>query len=210
MPCGDRPRGRGAAVGFLETVDDADAAGPVLEMYAEDRAGGGEVMNATRAFSLRPEVYAAWEQLAGAVSAPDLRRYELATLGAATRLRSSYCSLAHGRKVVDLGLLTPEQVTALATDPAQAPVAEQERAVVAFAGKVAGDATSITAEDVDVLRELGLSDAQVLDVVLAAAARCFFSTVLDATGTLADAGLAGLEPAAMRTALTVGRPVAPA
>ena len=32
-----------------------------------------------------------------------------------------------------------------------------------------------------------LDDAEILDVVLATAPRCFFSTVLDATGTQADA-----------------------
>ncbi|MEJ7698109.1 MAG: hypothetical protein WKF71_00460 [Pyrinomonadaceae bacterium] len=41
----------------------------------------------------------------------------------------------------------------------------------------------------------GLDDAEILDVVLATAARCFFSTVLDATGTLADAGFAQRLPA---------------
>ena len=50
-----------------------------------------------RAFAERPEVYAAWVQLNGAIKAGmDPRRYELATLAAARRLRSSYCCLAHG------------------------------------------------------------------------------------------------------------------
>jgi hypothetical protein len=31
----------------------------------------------------------------------DLRRYELATLAAARRLRSSYCCLAHGRVLAE-------------------------------------------------------------------------------------------------------------
>jgi alkylhydroperoxidase family enzyme len=54
--------------------------------------------NYERAFAGRPEVYAAWGALNGAVKAGmDLRRYELATLAAAQRLRSSYCSLAHGK-----------------------------------------------------------------------------------------------------------------
>jgi len=49
------------------------------------------------AFAERPEVYAAWVQLNGAIKAGmDPRRYELATLAAARRLRSSYCCLAHG------------------------------------------------------------------------------------------------------------------
>jgi alkylhydroperoxidase family enzyme len=39
-----------------------------------------------------------WQQLNGAIKAGmDLRRYELATLAAARRLRSSYCCLAHGK-----------------------------------------------------------------------------------------------------------------
>ena len=53
--------------------------------------------NHERAFAERPEVYAAWQQLNGSIKAGmDLRRYELATLAAARRLRSSYCCLAHG------------------------------------------------------------------------------------------------------------------
>ena len=53
--------------------------------------------NYERAFTERPEVYAAWMQLNTAIKAGmDLRRYELATLAAARRLRSSYCCLAHG------------------------------------------------------------------------------------------------------------------
>ena len=49
------------------------------------------------AFAERPEVYDAWMQLNGSIKeSMDLRRYELATLAAARRLRSSYCCLAHG------------------------------------------------------------------------------------------------------------------
>jgi alkylhydroperoxidase family enzyme len=55
--------------------------------------------NYERAFIERPDVYRAWEQLNGAIKVGmDRRRYELATLAAARRMRSSYCSLAHGRE----------------------------------------------------------------------------------------------------------------
>jgi Carboxymuconolactone decarboxylase family len=58
--------------------------------------------NHERAFEERPEVYAAWVQLATAIKAGmDLRRCELATLAAARRLRSSYCCLAHGRVLLE-------------------------------------------------------------------------------------------------------------
>ncbi len=56
-------------------------------------------------------------------------------------------------------------------------------------------------------RELGLSDREIFDVVLAAAAQCFFSKAVDAVGVLPDAEYAELEPG-LREALTVGRPIA--
>jgi alkylhydroperoxidase family enzyme len=54
------------------------------------------------AFEQRPEVYAAWVELNTAIKAGmDLRRYELAPLAAARRLRSSYCCLAHGKVLLE-------------------------------------------------------------------------------------------------------------
>ncbi|HLY85171.1 MAG TPA: hypothetical protein VKO84_01480 [Gaiellaceae bacterium] len=155
-----------------------------------------------RAFAARPEVYAAWRQLVTAVSsASDLRRYELATLAAARKLRSSYCCLAHG-KVLAEKFYDFDSVPALPDGLDAA-----DRAIMAFAEKVVVDATSITDADVEELRAHGLSDDEILDVVLAASIRCFFSKTLDALGVQPDASFADLDPA-FREALTVGRPIA--
>src|SRR5882724_4562994 len=87
---------------YIETVPEDEATGATEAMYASDREIFGFLPNFTRAFSERPDVYAAWRQLNGAVKANmDLRRYELATLAAARRLRSSYCSLAHGTVLLE-------------------------------------------------------------------------------------------------------------
>ena len=59
------------------------------------------------------------------------------------------------------------------------------------------------------LRDLGLSDADIADVVYAASVRCFFSKTLDALGMLADASYRDL-PADVQEALVVGRPIAEA
>jgi hypothetical protein len=71
--------------------------------------------------------------------------------------------------------------------------------------KAEAPATAITQADVDRLRRLGLTDGDVLDVILAVTAR-FFSKTLDASGVQADARFATLEPE-LRDALTVGRPI---
>jgi hypothetical protein len=63
----------------------------------------------------------------------------------------------------------------------------------------------VTDEDIVGLRNCGLSDGEIFDVVLAAAARCFSKT-LDTTGTTPDAAFAQLPPP-LRDALTVGRPI---
>lgn len=185
---------------FVETISEEEADGDAAEIYDVMRSQFGYLPNLVRVFSLRPEVYRAWMQLNGAVKAPDLRRYELATLAAARRLRSSYCSLQHG-KVLAQEFLSFENVPGLPEG-----LDEADRAVWELAEKVVDDATSVTQEDVDRLRGLGLADEEIVDVVLAAAARCFFSKTLDALGAAPDASYADL-PAAFREALEVGRPI---
>jgi uncharacterized peroxidase-related enzyme len=102
----------------------------------------------------------------------DLRRYELAAVAAAGRRRSSYCALAHGS--VLLGeLLSPEGVRAVVGDHDAAELDTVAVAVIELADKVARDAASVTQADVDRLRAVGLTDTEILDVVLAAAVRCF-------------------------------------
>ena len=161
--------------------------------------------NFERAFAERPEVYAAWVQLNGAVKAGmDLRRYELATLAAAQRLRSSYCCLAHGSV---LASQFGEPVRDIVLDRRAAGLDEVDVAVMDLAERVVADATSIGDADLRPLRDLGLTQTEIMDVVLAAAARCFFSKALDALGVLPDAGYRDLE-AELQEALVVGRPIA--
>jgi alkylhydroperoxidase family enzyme len=136
----------------------------------------------------------------------DRKRYELATLGAARQLRSTYCSLAHG-SVLEERFFPTEDVTLIAQGRVSDVLDETEALVVEFAAKVAEDATSIDEADIDRLRQAGLTDRDIFDVVLAVAARSFFTKVLDATGTLADVEYNEMD-SELRQALTVGRPVA--
>jgi uncharacterized peroxidase-related enzyme len=135
----------------------------------------------------------------------DERRYELSTVGAASRLRSTYCSLAHG-EILSEDHLEPSVVVRIVENPDQLPLEEVDARVFRFARKVAADATSVTEEDIEGLRSAGLTEREILDVVLAAAARSFFTKVLDATGTLADSVYNEMD-LELREALTVGRPI---
>jgi uncharacterized peroxidase-related enzyme len=136
----------------------------------------------------------------------DPRRYELATLAAAARLRSSYCALAHGSVLIE-NFLSPEAIPTLMADYRSADLEPVEVAVMSLADKVAHDATSVTQEDIEELRRYGFTDGEITDVILAAAARSFFSKALDALGAAPDAKYAELDPP-VRDSLTVGRDIA--
>jgi len=193
---------------YLNPPDPAQAEPEVTRLYDADRARQGYVANYTKIFALRPAVYAAWAQLNVTIkTGMDLRRYELATLAAARRLRSSYCSLAHGTVLRDR-FHNVETVHRIAADHHDAGLDATDVAVMDFAEKVAVGAAAITAADVDALRVHGLSDVEIFQVALAASARCFFSTVLDAVGVEPDSQYRVLVEPELQEVLTVGRPIA--
>lgn len=192
---------------FIETAPENTTDPEIAEMYARLTGALGYLPNYGRQFSHRPALFDAWVELNNAIkSTMDPRRYELATVAAAVKRRSSYCSLAHSEKLLELGS-SPDQVVALASDPSAAGLNEQERAIVAYAEQVAGDPASVDESDVERLRQVGLTDAEIFDVAAATAARCFFASLSDALGTLPDAGFRERMPDLI-TALAVGRPPA--
>ena len=133
---------------FIETPGEDTASGATAELFASERARLGYVPNYVRLFALRPGVYAAWRQLVGAITdGMDERRYELATVAAASRLRSSYCTLAHGKALADR-FLEPAVVRDVVVDRHAAGLDEIELAVMDLAEKVVDDATAVIPADI--------------------------------------------------------------
>lgn len=189
---------------FLETIAESAAREKVAEQYEEEKSSKGYVPNYVQTFSLRPEVFDAWGSLITTIRRNmDLRRYELVTLAAAQALQSSYCSLAHGKILLDK-FLDENALLDLVIKPSGNDV---DRAVMDLAAKIAVDAPSVTEADIEAMRRVGLSDQEIFDVILAAAARAFFTKVLDGTGTTPDREYRTLLGNGLVEALAVGRPV---
>lgn len=191
---------------FISTVPVAEATGEVRAIYEKQQASLGYVPNYAKLFSHRPQVMKGWSALVGSIQGSlDPRRYELVTLAAARALHSSYCSLAHGT-VLRNKFYAPTQLATIADDFTQAGLAPADVAIMRFAEKIVADARSVTQADVAELREQGLTDPEIFDVAAAAAARCFFSKLLDALGAEPDSAYNSLEDI-LRQRLTVGRPI---
>jgi uncharacterized peroxidase-related enzyme len=191
---------------FIKPVNEQEASGRVAELFESERAKKGYVPNYLSLFALRPDVYDAWAKLIGSIRANmDLRRYELATLAAAQALSSSYCSLAHGLVLKEKVFDETELNNVVNGEASE----EVDNAVMALARNVAIDASRITESDVAPLRRLGFADEEIFDVVLAAAARAFFSKTLDGTGTEPDREYRDLLGSGLSDRLAVGRPIEP-
>lgn len=191
---------------FIHTPD-ASASKKTASMYASAEASYGYLPNMYRAFGHRPEVMENWGTLLASIrSHMSQRRYELVTLAAARELKSSYCMLAHGSVLLRDGF-TNDSLSAVAGGSEKAPIDAVERAIMDFAAKVARDATSVTQQDIDGLKRHGMSDAEIFDVTAAAAARCFFSKMLDALGAAPDHAYAERLDPKLRQNLAIGRPI---
>ena len=191
---------------FIETIPEDAATGATADYYEHQRKSWGFLPNYAGAFGHRPDVAEAWNTLNLAVrGGMDRRRFELATIAAARALRSTYCTTAHSKMLRDI-CGDEASLHRIAQAPAGETLDEQDRAVYRFAAKVATDATSVRQDDVDQLRAVGLSDTDIADVVYAAAARSFFTKVLDGLGAQLDVQIAEAFDADLYASMVVGRP----
>lgn len=186
---------------------------PVLDehverMYAADRSGQGYVAHLTRVWANSPEALAALSYVlkqATITAGLDTRTRALLVTACAATIGDSYCSLAFGSQLArEAG---DDAATAVigGRDTALSP---DERALVRWARRVSRDPSATTEEEVDALRALGYDDRQIFAITLFVALRMAFSTVNDALGATPDAELAERVPAAVRSAVTYGRPPA--
>jgi uncharacterized peroxidase-related enzyme len=190
---------------FIDTISASWVTGEAFAMYDRQQRHYGYVPDYATVFSHRPEVMRRWAELLAAIKRPmDKRRFELATFAAAHELKSTLCTLAHGKAL--LAFFSRADVLAMARGESPPSLTAADAALVKFARAVARDASAVTAADVAELKSHGFTDAEVFDVAATAAGRAFFTKTIESLGVAADAPLRAVD-AELRAALTVGRPI---
>jgi alkylhydroperoxidase family enzyme len=193
------------SVAYIETIQSAGNNEALRAMYERQESYYGYLPNYAKVFCHRPEIMGLWAQLqAGIKRNMDKRRFELVTFAAANALRSTLCSLAHGKLLTEF--FSMEDVQAMARGEAPESLSAADAVMMTFARKVARDASVVNAGDVKLLKQHGFTDAEVFDIAAAAAARAFFTKVLDALGVEADEPFRRMDRG-FREALTVGKPI---
>jgi len=191
-------------VAYIETVPSPADNEELRAMYERQQAHYGYLPNYAKVFCYRPEIMGLWAQLQSGIKRHmDRRRYELVTFAAANALRSTLCSLAHGKLLTEF--FSMEDVQAIARGEAPHSLSAAEAAMMVFGRKVARDASAVTADDLELLKQHGFTDAEIFDISATAAARAFWTKMLDSLGVEVDAPFREMSPE-FRDALTVGRP----
>jgi uncharacterized peroxidase-related enzyme len=190
---------------FIATLPASDINDDVRAMYARQEAHWGFVPNYAKVFCHRPEIMGLWAQLqVGIKRHMTKRRFELVTFVAAHALRSTLCSLGHGKALTEF--FSVEDVVAIARGEVPESLSAAEAVMLEFGRKVARDASSVTAEDVERLRDQGFTDGEVFDIAATAAARAFWTKLIESLGVEAEPPFRALSPE-LREALVVGRPI---
>jgi len=188
---------------FIAAPQDSVETAKVYKASADTQ---GFVMNLTRAWAWRPEVFDSFGALRNQLTDQStLSKRELAVLvcAAASELGDSYCCLAWGRTLAqEAGAAAAAAVIGNATNGG---LTERDRALAAWARKVISNPNATIAPDIDELRKAGLSDREIFEATTFVAFRLAFSTINDALGVNPDRQLAEQVPAEVRAAVTFGR-----
>jgi uncharacterized peroxidase-related enzyme len=191
---------------FIGTVPPQQATGEVAGLYQRLQGSKDYLPNYARVFCHRPQVMAPLAQLQDTLKQHmSPRLWALIALMVAREIKGTYCALAFAKRLLKAHFTTAE-LLAIVNGQIDAPLTERERAAVVVAVKLARDSSSVEQTDIDSLYRVGFTDAEVFDIVAAAAWRCFFAKLPDALGADPDAELGDIE-APLLERLTVGRAI---
>jgi uncharacterized peroxidase-related enzyme len=191
---------------FLSEIAEPSAAAQA--MYQVDRQEHGYVMNTSRLWAHLAEahdgIFDVLKLATRTASLSDRDRGILVVATAAT-LGDSYCALMWGKK---LASLATADVSAALLQGADEPLDDRERALAQWARQVAAEPNAIRDQDVQVLRDHGYDETQILAITVYVALRIAFATVNDALGARPDGQLRETAPAPVLAAVKFGRPLA--
>ena len=188
---------------FLTVPESSDATERIYKSSADAQ---GFVMNLTRAWAWRPDVYEAFAALrAQLTSKSSLTRRDQAVIVCATaaQLGDSYCSLAWGKTLAaEAG---PASAAAVLAARESHELTGRDRALAAWARKVVADPNGTTESDIASLRAAGFTDVEIFEVTAFTAFRLAFSSINDALGATPDWELASTVPNEVGAVVTYGR-----
>ncbi len=185
--------------------DTADTA----QLYESNAESQGFVMNLTRLWAWRPEIFEGFAALRAELttkSSLSQREQALIVCATAAQLGDSYCSLAWGKKLA--AEASADLAAAVIDASAHDALTARDQALAEWARKVVANPNGTSLQDVNALRAAGFTEKEIFESTVFIAFRLAFSTVNDALGVKPDWELAEAVPKEVAAAVSFGRPAA--
>lgn len=174
-------------VSWFPIPDDEELPDDIQSLFAKAKANIGFVPNVFRAYAYRPDRFRAWfshyKQLH--VPSDNLSAAEREMIAVAVSMANGclYCLVAHGAALrQELG--DPVEADRITLDYRRAGLEPRRLAILDLAVKVTTRPVDVDPGDLEELREFGLSDEEVWDVIEIASMYNFTNRMAMATGQL--------------------------
>ena len=155
---------------WIEEIDEEDAEGELKEVYEEIISARGKLSNIMKVHSLNPGAMKAHMDLYMSVMFQDrcIPREECEMIGVVVSHANgcSYCINHHAEAL--RSYWDDEQVDLLTEDMDKVDMNDRKKKIAEYVYKLTGSPDKVDEEDVGSLREVGLSDKQILNVNLIA------------------------------------------
>ena len=158
-------------MGLLNIPTIENATKEVKEIFNEIQDALGMLPNGVKSWAANPDLLRRqWEDIKEVLSRSPEEQKMHAMLRYLTSDENNctYCVGFNGGMLMNYFDVSQEQLEALQDDPSSAPLDEKNKAMLVFAMKSVKDADSVSANDIQNLKNLNISEAEIFEVVHAA------------------------------------------
>ena len=156
---------------LLHIPSEENAPDEVKKIFTEMKSMIGSVPNGMKLWSISPRALRAqWAGIKSIMSRPqeEQKLYAMIRYLASDENGCTYCIGLNSGMLMNYYGVTQDELIAMQKDPASAPLDEKNKALLLFAMKAIKNADSVNAEDIALLSTLGVSEEEMINIVLAA------------------------------------------
>ena len=148
-----------------------NATGEIKEIFEEIQSMIGMLPNGIRFWSVSPEALKVqWNGIKRGFSKDEesIRLAAIIRYLMSSENECTYCIGFNGGMLINMHGMTQDELLTMKEDPSKAPLGEKNRALLLFAIKAVNNADSVNAEDIEALKQLGVSEEEMFEIVKSA------------------------------------------
>jgi len=148
-----------------------EASDDVKKIFAEIESTMGRIPNGLKLWSISPRALKAqWAGIKSIMSRPqdEQKLYAMIRYLASDENGCTYCIGLNGSMLINYYGVTQDELIAMQKATSNAPLDKKNKALLIFAMKAIKNSDSVSANDIELLSKLGISEKEMFNIVLAA------------------------------------------